>query len=86
MIITKYLGPTNHRGARVKARCASTSIIVPWDYSLDVRDNHIVAFRILAKKLHWVGDNGFTFISSWLPDSAGMVFVHYTPAHLVTVW
>ena len=53
-IETKYLGPTNNRGARVKAMAQAGSVIVPWDHSLNVEDNHTVAAYTLAKKYGWV--------------------------------
>jgi len=55
-IQTKYLGPTNHRGSRVKATCAAGSVIVSWDYSLpnNIEENHRAAAYFLAvNKLKW---------------------------------
>ena len=54
-ITTKYLGPTNHRGSRVKATCDAGSLTVPWDYALNVEDNHAAAVNALAAKLDWKG-------------------------------
>lgn len=49
-IETKYLGPTNTLGSRIKASCERGSITVQWDYSLGVEDNHrAAAARLLAK-------------------------------------
>lgn len=52
-IQTKFLGPTNHRPARVKAWADAGSVVVSWDYSLGVPDNHEAAAVALAKKLGW---------------------------------
>ena len=57
MIVTRYLGPTNCRGSRVKAthkRDSETTwqATVSWDYSLDPWANHQVAAEQLLGK--WV--------------------------------
>jgi len=54
-IITKYLGPTNFRGARVKATAEAGSVTVSWDYELDPPANHAVAAKMLAEKYGWPG-------------------------------
>lgn len=58
-IETKYMGPTNHRGARIKATCIGGSLIVNWDHSLDVFENHAVAAERLMDKLKWTSANDF---------------------------
>jgi hypothetical protein len=52
-ITTKYLGPTNHRGSRIKARCNAGSITIPFDYSLNTEGRHKKAAEALIKKLKW---------------------------------
>ncbi len=48
-VFTKYLGPTNHRGGRVKATAQSgRSVTVAWDHALDVGPNHEAAARVLC--------------------------------------
>lgn len=55
-IITKYLGATNYRGARVKATAAGrATITIPWDDALDVDPNHAAAARALALRMGWLG-------------------------------
>jgi hypothetical protein len=54
-IITKYFGPSNVRGARVKAMCDAGSITLSWDHSLDVEKNHHTAALKLCAKLGWEG-------------------------------
>ena len=56
-IVTKYLGPTNTRGARVKATCDAGSVTVAWDYALNEEDNHNAAARALILKLEKVQGN-----------------------------
>lgn len=57
-ILTKYLGPTNYRGARIKAMASSRGpyVVMPWDYGLDQAGNHTVAAHELASQLGWLGD------------------------------
>ena len=55
-IITRYLGPTNHRCSRIKASAGRAgSITVSWDYSLpdNVSANHRAAAMALMHKLGW---------------------------------
>ena len=51
-IQTKYLGPTNTKGSRVKATCWLTSVTVSWDHSANVEENHIAAIEALLTKLN----------------------------------
>jgi hypothetical protein len=40
-IVTKFLGPTNTRGSRVKATTPSgQSVTIDWDHALDSEGNH----------------------------------------------
>jgi hypothetical protein len=52
-IQTKYLGPTNYKGARVVAECDAGRVTLSWDHALNVEDNHAAAAQALAKKLGW---------------------------------
>ena len=56
-ITTKYLGPTNTKGARVKASYPYESLTVPWDYALSTFENHANAAKSLAVTLGWVSDS-----------------------------
>jgi hypothetical protein len=49
-ITTKYYGPGNVRGSRIKASCERGSLTVGWDHSLDSTGNHIAAARALLAK------------------------------------
>lgn len=51
-IQTKYLGPTNTRGSRIKATCWLTSVTVSWDYSANFEENHTAAIGALVHKLN----------------------------------
>jgi hypothetical protein len=52
-IVTKYHGPTNSQGPRVKASAEAGSITLLWDHALDSDANHEVAARALLAKLGW---------------------------------
>lgn len=52
-IVTKYFGPTNTRGSRIKATAQAGSVVVPWDHSLGIDENHDRAANALLKKLGW---------------------------------
>lgn len=70
-ITTRFIGPTNYRGARVKAQAAVGSITVSWDHALNATDNHKAAAKALADKYGWHG----TWFSGGMPDERGDVFV-----------
>lgn len=57
-ILTKYLGPTNYRGSRIKAMASSRGpyVVLPWDYGLDQTGNHDAAAAELAAQLDWLGN------------------------------
>lgn len=69
-ITTKFLGPTNARGSRIKATAGAGSLTVNWDHSKSLEDNHKEAAMALARKLDWRG----SWIGGGLPD-AGFCFV-----------
>lgn len=70
-IITKFLGPTNSRGSRVKAKCYAGSITISWDDAKDVDDNHLAAAEALCKKFGWE----WKLVAGGLPDNSGNVYV-----------
>ncbi len=70
-IITKFLGPTNTRGSRIKATAEAGTITVPWDYALNVTDNHRAAAAALIRKMGWGGfwyaggvERGYVFVNA----------------------
>jgi hypothetical protein len=52
-ILTKYLGPTNTRGSRIKAYTDRHSITVSHDYALDGEGVHRKAAQALMDKMGW---------------------------------
>jgi len=70
-IITKYLAPTNTRGARIKASCQAGSITVPYDGE----NPHEAACNALRAKLGWGEATHGKMISGGTPDGRGDCFV-----------
>jgi len=79
-IVTKWHGPTNYSGSRIKAKAAAGSITVPWDYALNVADNHTAAARALVEKLEWAG----VWSGGGMPSGDGYVFVDASGAEPFT--
>lgn len=52
-IQTRYFGPSNVRGSRIKATCAAGSITVGYDHALNSEKNHEAAAIALIAKLGW---------------------------------
>lgn len=69
-IQTKFLGPTNHRSARVKATADAGTITIEWDHRLGIAENHRAAAVALADRFNWGGE----WIGGSLPGS-GYAFV-----------
>jgi len=55
-IVTKFLGPTNTKGSRVRAVCDAASVTVGWDHRLNQAENHYAAMVKLCNKLGWPRD------------------------------
>jgi hypothetical protein len=56
-IETKWQGPTNTKGSRIVARCDARRLVVSWDHSLNVVENHRAAAEKLAASLGWQNDD-----------------------------
>lgn len=57
-IITKYLGPTNHKGSRIVARNSGNGkrITLSYNHALSSDQNHMEAARALKDRLGWTDD------------------------------
>ncbi len=74
-IETKYLGPTDTKGSRVKASTESgQSRIIPWDDARDSETNHRIGAIALCHKMQWSGHlvggavkRGYVWV--FLPDA-----------------
>lgn len=69
-IVTKYLGPTNNRGSRIKVWCDAKTLTVAWDHALNVTDNHAKAVKALLDSLGWGG----TWVMGAAPDRGTNVY------------
>jgi len=70
-ITTYFIGPTNVKGSRIKARASGgSSVTLSWDHALDIKGNHRAAAIALALKNDWRG----TFAAGGMSDGA-RVFV-----------
>lgn len=72
-IVTKYLGPTNFRGSRIKANASAGSVTVSYNPAMNSEDNHRAAAEALARKFDWL-DNA-TLHGGGMPDGSGNVYV-----------
>ena len=69
-IQTKYLGPTNYKGARIKASDEDgNSITIPYPYELSGEAVHRKGAEALKDKMDWKGEliggslkNGYVFV------------------------
>lgn len=52
-IRTRYYAPTNTRGSGITASCAAGTLTVPYDYNLDLDENHKAAVDAFVAKLGW---------------------------------
>lgn len=75
-IITKYLGPTNTRGSRIKATCWNGTVTVSYDCGLESNDNHKNAANALIDHLESKADVNWKIIASGAtPDDTGYAFI-----------
>ena len=70
-IVTRYLGPTDRKGSRIKATAAAGSVILQLDHALNIEANHARTAKALADKFSWGGN---WFIGG-MPDDSGYYFV-----------
>jgi hypothetical protein len=84
-IQTKFFGPTNTRGARVKASAQVGSVVIPYDYSLFGQERaHAEAAKRLAARYGWGG----RWFGGANADGKGYTFVcvDSTTADFEVVW
>jgi hypothetical protein len=67
-ITTKYLGPTNSRGARIKATGSFGRVTVPYDHALSAFENHRAAANAFMTKFGWTGDAFRNYAIGALPN------------------
>ena len=52
MIRTRYIGPTNTKGARIGATNGARTVTIPYPYELSVEDAHMAAADKLIMIMH----------------------------------
>ncbi len=73
-IKTRFLGPTDTKGARIKASWSKGSLTIPYPYEMDSHDGHQQAARLLFSRdfSRDFGEN-IIFSTGHLPDGT---YVH----------
>jgi hypothetical protein len=74
-ITTKFIGPTDTKGSRIKATCQAKSITRSWDYALNADENHRAVAGELAQLVGWNGNwrmgadagDGYVFVCGEQP-------------------
>ena len=74
-IQTKYLGPTETKGSRIKAWCDAGSITIGYPYEYSGMDCHLQAAKALQIKLGWIGKAYGQLLGGALPNQGGYCFV-----------
>jgi len=80
-IVTKYFGPTNVRGSRVKATAQVGSVFVGWNSAFNSEANHKAAAVALAQKHGWYG----RWINAGLPDGRQVWVIDHKIADSFTI-
>lgn len=77
-IITKYYGPTNHRGSRILVKSDAGKVsrmTVSWDHALNPEDNHHAAALAYVKRNGWDQDCYGRIVGGGIPHGYAFVFV-----------
>jgi hypothetical protein len=70
-IITKYIGPTNIRGSRIRAFCEGGSITIGYPHELSGEDVYRKAAVALCERLGWTAEKGYS--RSIAPDFSNLI-------------
>lgn len=74
-IETKYLGPTDYRGSRIKAYTTNgQQLTIPYPHEFSGAECHAVAARALARKMDWT--NAGDLVSGATRDGYAFVFAN----------
>ena len=87
-ITTKFLGPTDTKGARIKASTGEGSMTVAYEYDADNSEaRHRRAAQLLAERRGWmVPGDGRRLVGGWLGKGEGWAFiVEERPLVVITV-
>lgn len=67
-IQTRHFGPTNSRGARIKATAAAGSVTISYPYELSGQACHRAAADALVKKMGWDDPHYGGLLGGQLPN------------------
>ena len=81
-IITKFFGPTNARGARIKAAAMRGTITVSYDHSMDSESNHVAAAQALKEKFQFEDPAAHRAHSYWVQPTVTGTLPDGTYAHV----
>lgn len=83
-IVTKYLGPSNFRGSRIKALArkkdswgAEMALTDHYASAMSSEENHARVAQLLATKLEWSG----LWVAGGSPDNTGNMYVNVCDAY-----
>lgn len=69
VVTTRFLGPTDHRGSRVKATSGSgKTITVGWDHALSITENHAAAAAAIVFKVLGLTADQVTLVGGCLAN------------------
>ena len=74
-IVTKFLAPTNARGARIVAKCWNGKVTVSWDYRLESENHRAAAEALIADLKDRTGCEWKIVASGNMPDGSGYAFI-----------
>jgi hypothetical protein len=74
-IVTRYAGPTNHRGARVIVKAQAGRKVIPWDHAHGPEHNHRDAALAFARSMRWMEYGDWELVGGAMPDGTGYCFV-----------
>lgn len=78
-ILTKYIGPSNTRGSRIKATDTDgNQITISYDHELNSDQAHLKAAIALCEKMEWSTD----IIGGGLKDGYAFVFSRSQPRNI----
>ena len=81
-IITKFLGPTNTRGARIKAAAMRGSITISYDHAIESEANHVAAAQALKEKFQFEDPAEHRAHSYWVQPTVTGTLPDGTYAHV----
>lgn len=81
-ISTKFYGPTNYRGSRIRAKADAGTVWVDWKYELGVEENHDRAAWAFARKFGWDEKDYPVYRGS---TQEGYVYVFAVPYSLTNI-